>query len=110
MLPEKLSTDLTSLNYESDRLAVVIEMVFAADGSLQGSDIYGATVRNRAKLAYNSVAGWLDGNGPMPQGIGAVSGLDENLRLQDRVAQKLKTCRHAAWCARARNDRSASGI
>ena len=95
MLPEKLSTDLTSLNYESDRLAVVIEMVFAADGSLQGSDLYGATVRNRAKLAYNSVAGWLEGSGPMPQGIGTVGGLDENLRLQDRVAQKLKTLRHA---------------
>ena len=96
MLPEKLSTDLTSLNYESDRLAIVIEMVFAADGSLQGSDLYGATVRNRAKLAYNSVAGWLEGTDPMPQGIGPVGGLDENLRLQDRVAQKLKTLRHAS--------------
>jgi exoribonuclease-2 len=94
MLPEKLSTDLTSLNYESDRLAIVIEMVLVGDGSLQSSDLYGATVRNRAKLAYNSVAGWLEGNGPMPQGIGTVSGLDENLRLQDRVAQKLKALRH----------------
>src|ERR1035441_6035118 len=65
MLPEKLSTDLTSLNYESDRLAIVIEMVLAGDGSLQNSDLYRATVRNRAKLAYNSVAGWLEGNGPM---------------------------------------------
>jgi len=94
MLPEKLSTDLTSLNYESDRLAIVIEMVLAGDGSLQSSDLYGATVRNRAKLAYNSVAAWLEGNGPMPQGIGTVKGLDENLRLQDRVAQKLKALRH----------------
>jgi VacB/RNase II family 3'-5' exoribonuclease len=94
MLPEKLSTDLTSLNYESDRLAIVIEMVLAGDGSLQSSDIYGAVVRNRAKLAYNSMAAWLEGNGLMPQGIGRVSGLDENLRLQDRVAQKLKTLRH----------------
>ncbi|MFZ0035623.1 MAG: RNB domain-containing ribonuclease [Sedimentisphaerales bacterium] len=94
MLPEKLSTDLTSLNYESDRLAVVIEMVLAGDGSLQSSDLYGAIVRNRAKLAYNSVAAWLDGNGPMPQGIGTVKGLDENLRLQDRLAQKLKALRH----------------
>jgi VacB/RNase II family 3'-5' exoribonuclease len=94
MLPEKLSTDLTSLNFESDRLARVVEMVIAGDGSLQSSDVYGATVRNRAKLAYNSVAGWLEGNGPMPDGIGAVGGLDENLRLQDRVAQKLKTLRH----------------
>ncbi len=94
MLPEKLSTDLTSLNYESDRLAIVIEMVLAGDGSLQSSDLYGAIVRNRAKLAYNSVAAWLDGNGPMPQGIGAVKGLDENIRLQDSVAQKLKSLRH----------------
>jgi exoribonuclease-2 len=94
MLPEKLSTDLTSLNFESDRLAIVIEMIIAGDGSLQSSDIYEATVRNRAKLAYNSVAAWLDGNGPMPQGIGAVKGLDENIRLQDSVAQKLKSLRH----------------
>jgi exoribonuclease-2 len=94
MLPEKLSTDLTSLNHESDRLAIVIEMVLAGDGSLQSPDLYGATVRNRAKLAYNSVAGWLEGNAPMPPGIGTVSGLDENLRLQDRVAQKLKALRH----------------
>ena len=94
MLPERLSTDLTSLSHDSDRLAIVIEMVLAGDGSLQSSDVYGATVRNRARLAYNSVAAWLEGNGPMPQGIGAVSGLDENLRLQDRVAQKLKALRH----------------
>jgi VacB/RNase II family 3'-5' exoribonuclease len=94
MLPEKLSTDLTSLNYQSDRLALVIEMVLAGDGSLQSSDLYGALVRNHAKLAYNSVAGWLEGTGPMPQGIGTVRGLDENLRLQDRVAQKLKAFRH----------------
>jgi VacB/RNase II family 3'-5' exoribonuclease len=94
MLPEKLSTNLTSLNYASDRLAIVIEMVLAGDGSLQSSDLYEAVVRNRAKLAYNSVAGWLEGDGPMPQEIGTVSGLDENLRLQDRVARKLKALRH----------------
>ncbi len=94
MLPEKLSTDLTSLSYQSDRLALVIEMVFAGDGTLQSSDIYRATVRNWAKLAYNSVAAWLEGSGPMPHAIGAVSGLDENLRLQDRVARKLRELRH----------------
>jgi exoribonuclease-2 len=94
MLPEKLSSDLTSLNPESDRLAIVIEMILTGDGSLQSSDLYQATVRNHAKLAYNNVAGWLEGNGPMPQGIGPVSGLDENLRLHDRVAQKLKALRH----------------
>ena len=94
MLPEKLSTDLTSLNYKSDRLAIIIEIVLSADGSLQSSDLYRAIVCNQAKLAYNSVADWLEGKGPMPQVIGTVNGLDENLRLQDRLAQKLKALRH----------------
>jgi exoribonuclease-2 len=94
MLPEKLSTDLTSLNFAADRLAVVIEMVFAADGSLASSDIYQATVRNRAKLAYNSVAAWLDGGAPMPPAVGAVAGLADNLVLQHRVARQLAELRH----------------
>jgi len=94
MLPEKLSTDLTSLNVESDRVAMVVEMVFSGDGSLRSTDLYGVTVRNHAKLAYNSVADWLEGKGTAPPGIGAVTGLDENIRLQDRVAQTLKTLRH----------------
>ncbi len=106
MLPEKLSTDLTSLNYESDRLAIVVEMIIAGDGTLQSSDLYGATVRNHAKLAYHSVGGWLEGNGPMPSGIGLVDGLDDNLRLQDRMAHKLKTLRHSHGALESRNHRS----
>lgn len=94
MLPEKLSTDFTSLNSGTDRLAIVIEMMIAEDGLLQTSEIYGATVHNHAKLAYNSVAAWLEGNGPMPEGIVAVEGLNENLRIQDKVAQKMKAFRH----------------
>jgi exoribonuclease-2 len=94
MLPEKLSTDLTSLGYASDRLAIVVEIVVGADGAQQSSDIYEATVRNWAKLAYNSVGAWLEGNGPMPPAVGAVKGLDDNLRLQDRWAQKLRALRH----------------
>ena len=95
MLPDKLSTDMTSLNYASERCAVVVEMVIAKDGSLRKSDVYVALVRNQAKLAYNSVAAWLENTGPMPTEIGAVPGLTENLRLQDRVAQQMKTLRHA---------------
>ena len=94
MLPERLSTDLTSLNEGSDRLAIVIEMVVAGKGELQSSDIYRATVRNQAKLAYNGVAAWLEGNGPIPQAISAVKGLDDNLRLQDRAARSLRSLRH----------------
>jgi exoribonuclease-2 len=93
MLPENLSTNLTSLNLNEDRLSIVIDMAIAADGSLQDSDIYRARVRNHAKLAYNSVAAWLDGSGVMPDAIAAVKGLEENLRLQDRVAQSMKSLR-----------------
>ncbi|MHB9033234.1 MAG: RNB domain-containing ribonuclease [Anaerolineae bacterium] len=95
MLPVKLSTNLTSLNLDADRDAVAVEMVIAADGSLESSDIYPAVVRNRAKLAYRGVAGWLEGSGPLPEPAAAVSGLAENLRLQDQAAQKMKALRHA---------------
>ena len=88
MLPEKISTDLTSLNFNEDRLAIVVEMVVGADGSLEDSNIYRAWVHNHAKLAYNSVAAWLEGNGKMPEAISAVPGLDENLRLQDQSRPK----------------------
>ena len=94
MLPVGLSTNLTSLNEDEDRVAVVADMVFAQDGSLVESDIYRAHVRNRAKLAYRSVAAWLDGQGPAPQRVQEVAGLDENLRMQDRMAQQLAQQRH----------------
>lgn len=94
MLPEKISTDLTSLNFNEDRLAIVVEMVIGADGSLMGSDIYRASVRNHAKLAYNSVAAWLGGTGIIPAAVAAVKGLEENLRLQDKAMQVIKNLRH----------------
>ena len=95
MLPPKLSTDLTSLNEEQDRLALVMELHVAENGQVMDSLVYRAMVRNRAKLAYNSVAAWLDGKGAMPARIGQVAGLEANLRLQDRVAQSMKEMRHS---------------
>ena len=94
MLPETLSTDLTSLNEDQDRLAIVVDMIFNADGSPGASVLYRAQVNNHAKLAYNSVAAWLTGANPAPKRIGEVPGLDENLRLQDRMAQCLTGRRH----------------
>jgi VacB/RNase II family 3'-5' exoribonuclease len=94
MLPEKLSTNLTSLNFNQDRLSIVIEMVIGADGSLQKSDIYQALVRNHAKLTYLGVGAWLQGRGPVPKSVADMNGLAESLRLQDQAAQKLKHLRH----------------
>lgn len=94
MLPEKVSTDVASLNFNEDRLAIVVEMVIDSDGSLRDSTIYKAWVRNHAKLAYNSVAAWLNGSGAMPAVVASVNGLAENLKMQDRAAQKMKDFRH----------------
>lgn len=93
MLPDRLSTDLTSLNPGVVRLAMVVEFVVAADGAIASSDIYRASVRSTAKLAYNGVAAWLDGTGPAPPAVEAVGELAENLRTQDRTAQRLKRLR-----------------
>jgi VacB/RNase II family 3'-5' exoribonuclease len=94
MLPERLSTDLTSLGFQADRVALIIEMVFDRDGAMTGSDVYEALVNNRAKLAYNSVAAWLEGTGPVPTPLAAVAGLPANVQVQNRVAQQLRALRH----------------
>jgi exoribonuclease-2 len=95
MLPERLSTDLTSLAFDKDRAAIVIDMVVAADGTVGDSEVYAALVHNRAKLAYNSVADWLDARAPVPAAVAAVPGMDEQLRVQDRVAVLMNAWRHA---------------
>ena len=95
MLPERLSTDLTSLAAGQERASLVVEMTVTPDGAVSAPDVYRARVVNRAKLAYNSVAAWLGGQGPVPPAVAAVAGMDEQLRTQDRVAQALKRVRKA---------------
>lgn len=89
MLPPKLSTDLTSLNENTDRKAMVIEVDIGDDGSFNLSDIYPAYVRNHAKLAYNAVSSWLEEKAPFPP----LKGLKEQLQLQDKIAQAIKNYR-----------------
>ena len=95
MLPEKLSTDLTSLGESQERLALVCDMTITAAGAVVQSDWYRARVVNRAKLAYNAVGAWLAGTGPAPPGVAAVAGMDQQLRTQDNVAQSLRAVRRA---------------
>jgi len=94
MLPLKLSTDYTSLNLNQDRLAVVVDMTLDPEGRLLDSDVYRAAVRNHAKLAYNSLAAWLEGETEIPAAAAAVEGLAENILLQDKAAQMMKSLRH----------------
>jgi VacB/RNase II family 3'-5' exoribonuclease len=95
MLPETLSTDLTSLAEGQDRLAIVIDMSVNPDGTMRTSELYRALVRNHAKLAYNGVGAWLTGEGAAPARLAAVPGLDQQLRIQDQVAQTLRRLRYA---------------
>ena len=89
MLPEHLSTDLTSLNQDQDRLAVVVEWTTDQAGMMSDEKVYRAVVRNRAKLAYPSVGAWLEAKGGPPAPMTAIPGLAENLKLQDAIAQRL---------------------
>ena len=90
MLPEKLSTDLTSLNENQDRAAVVIEFVVKPDGSLGSNSVYRARVRNRAQLTYNAVGSWLEAKAPPPPKVASNTDLQAQLKLQDEAATALR--------------------
>jgi exoribonuclease-2 len=94
MLPTELSTDLTSLNEAEERISLVADIVLDEDGAIAEADLYRARVLNHAKLAYRSVAAWLDGAAPPPPKVHDVPGLDGQLRLQDRIAERLHDRRH----------------
>jgi exoribonuclease-2 len=90
MLPERLSTDLTSLNEAEDRLAIVVSLTVRRDGTVADSALSQALVRNKAKLAYDSVAAWLDGKAGAPPAVAASKKIADQLRLQDGVAAAMK--------------------
>ena len=96
MLPERLSTHLSSLNEGEDRLAVVIQADIAPDGALSNALVYRALVRNHAKLTYDDVGAWLEGDGPEPAAIARSPALRDQLRLQDEAAGHLRRARTRA--------------
>ncbi len=93
MLPEELSTGVTSLLENQDRLSIVIDFMVDGQGNVKSSDVYRALVRNKAQLQYNSIGAWLEGNAAPPPKVAASSELQDQLKLQNDVAQKLKTQR-----------------
>ena len=93
MLPEELSTDLTSLNPDEDRLALVTELVVAHDGVVKKADIYRAVVRNHKKLVYEPIGAWLDGKTRVPDEVESLPGLEAQLRLQAESAKDFRELR-----------------
>lgn len=89
MLPERLSTDLTSLREAVDRLAVVVEMIVGENGDVQTGDVFRALLRNRAKLSYEEIGAWLDGKGEIPAPVARTDGMEAQIRLQSETAARL---------------------
>lgn len=94
MLPEPLSTDLTSLGEGVARRAIVVDLVVRADGTVARADAYRALVVNHRRLAYEPVGDWLDGAAPPPPGLEAPP-FAEQLRMQDEAARRLRAQRRA---------------
>ena len=98
MLPEQLSTDLTSLNENQDRAAVVIEFVVDARRfDVIAHSVYRALVRNRAQLTYNGVGAWLEGKAAAPPKVAASADLQAQLKLQDEAAQRAARGARSGW-------------
>jgi exoribonuclease-2 len=93
MLPEELSTDLTSLNEDADRAAIIIDILVSAGGIVQSGQSYRALVKNRAQLTYNGVGAWLEQKGPAPPKVAASTELQDQLKIQDEAAQRLRAAR-----------------
>lgn len=94
MLPEELSTDLTSLNENEDRAALIIEFLVSRDGSIAAPTIYPALVRNKAQLTYSRVGPWLEGKAAPDPKVAASTELQAQLKLQDEAAGLLREQRH----------------
>ncbi len=90
LFPDKLSHDITSLLPDQDRMAVVVEYSVLPDGNTRPGDIHRAVVGNKAKLVYEEVGDWLEGQGPIPQVVQEIPGLKEQIMLQVEVMHRLK--------------------
>jgi VacB/RNase II family 3'-5' exoribonuclease len=93
MLPNGLSTGLTSLLDAQDRLCLVVEMHILDSGEVDHKEVYPAWVRNGAKLAYSSTGGWLEGRSPMPPAVASAPGMEAQLRLQQETSASLRGLR-----------------
>lgn len=95
MLPKRLSTNLTSLNEDEDRTALVVKILINKQGEAEHSEIFQAIVHNHAKLTYNAVGGWLQAQMAIPEKVRKIQGLENSLRCQHEIAQVLKDRRHS---------------
>ncbi|HKO61377.1 MAG TPA: ribonuclease catalytic domain-containing protein, partial [Pyrinomonadaceae bacterium] len=89
MLPETLSTDLTSLVEGGDRHVVITELIVCPDGDVKSVDIFCALINNKAKLAYDEIGAWLEGKSDVPASVSQVTGMQSQIELQAEASARL---------------------
>lgn len=70
MLPEALSNELCSLKPGVDRLAMVCDMSFSAQGKISRSRFYEAVIHSHARLTYHQAQEYLDTDDGIVPGYG----------------------------------------
>ncbi|MDP9005110.1 MAG: ribonuclease catalytic domain-containing protein, partial [Verrucomicrobiota bacterium] len=89
LFPPEISNDMTSLLQDQDHQAVIVDMTLDAAGTMSAATVSRATVRNRAKLNYDSVGAWLEKTGEAPALVKNMPGLADQLHLQSDAAKQL---------------------
>lgn len=55
MLPHRLSDDLCSLNPDTDKLTLTVELIYDVDGNFCGGDVYESVIRSDLRAVYTDL-------------------------------------------------------
>ncbi len=88
MLPPELSSELCSLQAGKDRLAVVCEMDFNENGDLVKYNFYESIINSKAKLSYNEVEDYVQGDNSFVEKHGDLSKVIKNLYVLHTLLKK----------------------
>jgi exoribonuclease-2 len=95
MIPDQLSSHLTSLHEGHDRLAIVVEMVIDDTGTIDGVRARRAIVHNHARLNYGEVGAWLTDDGRAPGKLASNAAMADQVRFHREIAGWLRARRRA---------------
>lgn len=70
MLPDVLSSDAASLLEGAERPTLTVELRIDAEGHVTSTDVYESLLRSHARLTYDAVSAFFDGDeGAIPEGV-----------------------------------------
>jgi ribonuclease R len=90
MLPEQLSADVCSLRPNVERAAVTVEMEVTPDGETRSARAYRSLISSDARLTYEGVDAFLDGNGEVERPGLIRTAYELSRRLKTRAARRGK--------------------